>query len=86
VFQIQVDGFNQNDLPAPSPGPMGEHYSLRSIVNSTAFLMPLEIHIFPPDIDKVIEGNSQGTEFGTNSTNQDHTAQVGYFNPMIASV
>jgi hypothetical protein len=83
VFQIQVDGFNQNDLPAPSPGPMGEHNSLRSIVNSTTFLMPLEIHIFSPDIDKLIEGNSQGTKFDTDSTNQDHVAQVGYFNPII---
>jgi hypothetical protein len=78
------DGFNQNDLPAPSPGPMGEHNSRRSIVNSTSFLMPLEIHIFAPDNDKLIEGNSQGTEFDTDSTNQDHVAQVGYFNPMIA--
>jgi hypothetical protein len=84
VFQLQVDGFNQNDLPTPSPGPMGEHNSQQPIVNSTAFLMPLEIRTFAPDIDKLIEGNSQGTEFDTDSTNQDHVAQVGYFNPMIA--
>jgi hypothetical protein len=72
VFQIQVGGFNQNGLPAPIPGPMGEHNSRRSIVNSTTFLMPLEIHNFPSDIDKLIEGNSQGID----STNM----------PMIASV
>jgi hypothetical protein len=70
------DGFNQNDHPAPSPGPMGEHNSRRAIVNSTAFLMPLEIHIFASDIYKVIEGNSQDIEFDTDSTNQDHVAQV----------
>jgi hypothetical protein len=46
--------------------------------------MPLEIHIFAPDIDKLIEGNSRGTKFDTYCTNQDHVAQVGYFNPMIA--
>jgi hypothetical protein len=55
---------------------MGGHNSRRSIVNNTAFLMLLEIHIFAPDIDRLIEGNSQGTEFDTDSTNQDHAAQV----------
>jgi hypothetical protein len=70
------DGFNQNDLPAPSPGTMGEHNSRQTIVNSTAFLMPLEIHIFSSDIYKLIEGNSHGKEFDTDSTNQDHIAQV----------
>jgi hypothetical protein len=39
-----------------------------------------------PDIDKHIEGDSQDTEFDTDSTNQAHVAQVGYFNPMIVSV
>jgi hypothetical protein len=86
VYEIQVHGFNQNDLHAPSPGPMGQHNSWRLIVNSTTFLMPLEIRILAPDIDKLIEGNSQDTEFDIDSANQDHVAQVGYFNPMIVSV
>ena len=75
-MQIQIEGLDQQERPAPCHGKTDQLNSWESIVNSTAFRMAPEIGSFAPDIDKIVEDTSQAQNIDTDISTFAHVDRV----------